>query len=115
MLWVTWMNSMPNGPRVISSRALTFFRNRSVGRPCSWSLRAASPSVKSLPYTGTRAFSNSQGSAPMWSSWPCVRRIPRTSPSRSVMYVMSGMTKLIPRACSSGNMSPASTTIRSEP
>src|SRR5437899_1298614 len=51
----------------------------------------------------------------MWSSRACVMRKPRTRSLRCRRYAMSGMTRSIPSICSSGNMSPASTTRMSSP
>src|SRR6267378_1101863 len=51
----------------------------------------------------------------MWSSCACVSRIPRTFALFWRRYEMSGMTRSMPSISSSGNMSPASTTMMSSP
>src|SRR5664279_1720503 len=50
------------------------------------------------------------GSAPKWSSWPCVMRNARTSSLRSRKKLMSGRTRSMPSISSRGNARPQSTT-----
>ena len=62
-------------------------------RPCSSSFDLTSPSVSRVAQTsGTRASRRRYGSAPTWSSCPCVSRTARTGLSRSRRYVKSGRT-----------------------
>src|ERR1700736_5064024 len=53
------------------------------------------------------------GSAPMWSSWPCVNTMPRTCAARSTNQLMSGITRSTPSISCSGNIRPESTTMMS--
>ena len=82
--WLTAKNSSPNGPSSTTSSSAT---GRSTGSMrCSRSLAASSARVKRLPRTGMSARSRSRyGTAPRWSSWPCVSTTASTSSSRSRM------------------------------
>src|SRR3954449_2459683 len=51
-----------------------------------------------------------QGSAPRWSSWPCVMTIASMSSARSRRYVKSGRTRSMPIISAVGKRSPQSTT-----
>src|SRR3954447_11842394 len=50
------------------------------------------------------------GSAPTWSSWPCVSTIASMSSARSRRYEKSGSTRSMPSWSGVGNISPVSTT-----
>ncbi len=78
---VTRMGSMVNGPSVNGSRGRMSRRSAGSGSGCSRSFSATSARVSGVAYTGTRADFKRYGSAPMWSSWPCVSTTPR-KPSR---------------------------------
>ena len=52
--------------------------------------RATRPSVSGVPYTGTSSSRSTYGSAPMWSSWPWVRTMPRKRSPSSRRYVEVG-------------------------
>src|ERR1700687_2214038 len=116
VLWVTGMNSISKGP--ISTRRPPGMTSRSVvdwRRPASSRRFFTSASVKRVPYTGTLRSRRMYGSAPMWSSWPCVRTMARTCARFCLRYVMPGITRWTPRSSDSGNIMPASMTMMSSP
>ena len=72
---VTRANSAANGPQATGSPSLSISMNSaSRSRPCSSSFDLTMPSVSRVPQTSRTPISRiTYGSAPMWSSWPCVR------------------------------------------
>src|SRR3954452_2269416 len=53
---------------------------------------------------------STHGSAPMWSSWPCVRTIASIASARCRRYSKSGSTRSMPSISAVGNIRPVSTT-----
>ena len=72
------MNSMRNGPISMFVPGFTRCSSHGPADACSSSRRSTSASVNAVPYTGTLISLNRNGTAPMWSSWPCVRISART-------------------------------------
>src|SRR5262245_54542375 len=107
-------NSTRNGPMSYGSPTSASCSSAARNRPCSSSLDLISPSVRRVAQTSrTFATRSRYGSAPTWSSCPCVSRTARTPPGRSARYDISGSTRSTPRCSSRGNARPASTTIAS--
>ena len=78
---------------------------------CSLSLASTNASVSCEPTSGMSRRSRSRyGTAPMWSSCPCVRTIASMSSRRSLMYSKSGRIRSTPGWWSSGNRTPQSMT-----
>src|SRR6478736_4170878 len=77
---------------------------------CSCSFASIRASVSWEPTRGMSLRRRSRyGTAPMWSSWPCVRITATTSSSRSSMYEKSGRIRSTPGWVSSGKRTPQST------
>ncbi len=109
MEWLTATNSSSNGPR--RSRSPSFTWNVYGVIRCSLSFASMSASVRPEPISGMSCLSlRRYGTAPMWSSWPCVRTMPTTSSRRSLMEEKSGRIRSTPGWCSSGKRTPQSTT-----
>ncbi len=111
MEWLTATNSQSNGPnRAVWSSATT----RSTGlMRCSLSFASTNARVRRDPTSGMSRRSRSRyGTAPMWSSCPCVRTIASMSSRRSLMYSKSGRIRSTPGWWSSGKRTPQSMTSR---
>src|SRR6266545_5318053 len=107
--WFTATNSHSNGPKVMTSPSLTTICGTLRCR-CSFSFASSSASVSWDPTSGMSGRSRSRyGTAPMWSSWPCVSTSAATSSSRSRIGSKSGRIRSTPGWFSSGNSTPQST------
>ena len=82
---VTRANSAANGPQATGSPSLSISMNSaSRSSPCSSSFDFTMPSVSRVPQTSRTPISRiTYGSAPMWSSWPCVRMTASMPPGAS--------------------------------
>ena len=112
MLCVTRTNSISNGPTVTASRG---FIGTSRPRAPASSLGSSSASVSGVPYTGPSTCGSTYGTAPMWSSCPCVSTSAFTRPAYFCRCVRSGMIRSTPGRSGSGNITPASTTMAVSP
>ena len=110
-LWATRIGWTRNGPSSTVSPGRIV--RRSAWAPRSARRRRAKPSVSGLPYTGAGAAVSAYDSAPMWSSWPWVSRIPRTRSRRAARYSKSGTMKSTPGMSAGGKSIPASRSRRS--
>src|SRR3954447_22925374 len=108
---VMWMSSTSKGPSSRLSPGSTSSSSTSLMR-CSSSLERAIAIVRRPPKTGGGRSSSRRmnGSAPMWSSWPCVITMPSMSTARSRRYVKSGSTRSMPSISAVGKRRPVSTT-----
>ena len=70
----TEKNSTLNGPTCTVSPTSTVVTCVLSSRRCSFSFTSTSPRVSRVQKTGTFTSRSRKGSAPMWSSWPCVRK-----------------------------------------
>ena len=106
--WLTATNSRSNGPTLSRWPLSTFLVSGRI--LCSTSFASMSASVSVEPYSVMSLRSLSKyGTAPMWSSCPCVRTMPTMSSSRSRIGVKSGRIRSTPGCVSSGNKTPQST------
>ena len=105
------MNSILKHPRLIDCPYLTTLRFVSWSILCSFNFDSMIAVVSLVAYTGTLTSLSTYGSAPIWSSCPCVITNPFTLLIFSLRYDTSGITRSIPSMSSSGNASPQSTTI----
>ena len=115
MLCVTRMNWILNGPISTTSLGFTGISSTFWSSSCSMSFSFIRPSVSRVPYTGTLISFRRYGSAPVWSSCPCVMTIARSLCRFSIKYAKSGMTMSTPSISSSGNISPQSMRTISSP
>ena len=108
MEWLTaknWQSKAPSRSRWPSATSTVGGVIR-----CSRSLACTIARVSREPSSGMSARMRSRnGTAPMWSSWPCVRMIASMSPRRSAMCEKSGRIRSTPGWDSSGNSTPQST------
>ncbi len=96
----------------VLDRVFTNARHQRIIVACFASISAR---VRPEPIRGMSGLSLSRyGTAPMWSSWPCVSTTPTTSSSLFLIGSKSGRIRSTPGWCSSGNSTPQST-IRSLP
>ena len=72
MEWLTRMNSMSKGPITTLSLGRTVSKVVEGRRPNSESFSSMSPMVRAVPYIGAFTSRKTNGSAPVWSSWPWV-------------------------------------------
>ncbi len=108
MEWFTATNSRANGPTCSCWPSLTVSVYGLIR--CSLSFASTSASVRPEPIRGMSPFRRSRyGTAPMWSSCPCVRTTPTMSSRRSLIGSKSGRIRSTPGWCSSGNSTPQST------
>src|SRR6202011_4166497 len=106
-------HSTSKQPKLLLSPGCTVCNSVDSTRWWSRSLLRRKPRVSAVPYTGTSRRGRIYGSAPMWSSWPCVNTMPRTCAARSTSQLMSGITRSTPSISCSGNIRPESTTMMS--
>ena len=108
MEWFTATNSRSNGPTFSCWPSFTV-RVKALMR-CSFSFASTRASVSPEPISGMSLFSRSRyGTAPMWSSCPCVRTPPTMSSRGSRIGSKSGRMRSTPGWCSSGKSTPQST------
>ena len=77
MLCATWNGSTVNGPSVTESPGRISRRSVLCSRRASFSFTLIRPCASGVAYTGTLIWRRMYGSAPVWSSWPCVMKIAR--------------------------------------
>ena len=107
--WLTETNSQWNGPATWSSPAATSTSTGSIR--CSRSLAATRARVNRDPTSGMSPRMRSRyGTAPMWSSCPCVRTTASMSSSRCSITPKSGRIRSTPGCSASGNRTPQSMT-----
>ena len=75
ILWLFLINSTLIFASLIICLGVTTF-NLAVLNLCSFNLTCINPILSIVPYTGTSIFFRMYGRAPIWSSWPCVIKIP---------------------------------------
>ena len=110
--WLTGTNCTRNGPTSIAFGRGSTTRIMSAARPASSIFIATSAAVKRRAKTGARSFGHRCGMAPIWSSWPWVRKIASMRLTFASSQAVSAMIRSTPGAPSmSGKVTPRSTTI----
>ncbi len=108
MEWLTATNSRSKGPSF--SVCPSFTASVYGWMRCSLSFASMRASVSVEPMRGMSLRRRSRyGTAPMWSSWPCVSTTATMSSRRSRMGEKSGRIRSTPGWCSSGKSTPQST------
>ena len=108
--WFVLINSILKSPKWMLCPNLTTLRFTTSINSCSTSFPSMIPIVSFVAYTGAFISFNTKGSAPIWSSWPCVITKPLIFFLFSRKNSISGITQSIPSISSSGNDCPQSTT-----